>query len=154
MRFAFLFLKFSIGDDINALLPTLCAAIFISNIFFGSRRGYCSFFIDFILFLCSESVMKDIEEIKAYLTKKKPLLREYGITEIGIFGSFLKGSETNSSDIDVLVDIQRPSRIGLLELIELENILSEELQIQVDLVVKSDLKPSIGTRILQEVQYI
>ena len=84
--------------------------------------------------------MKDIEEIKAYLTKKKPLLREYGITEIGIFGSFLKGSETNSSDIDVLVDIQRPSRIGLLELIELENILSEELQIQVDLVVKSDLK--------------
>jgi len=98
--------------------------------------------------------MKDIEEIKAYLTKKKPLLREYGITEIGIFGSFLKGSETNSSDIDVLVDIQRPSRIGLLELIELENILSEELQIQVDLVVKSDLKPSIGTRILQEVQYI
>lgn len=98
--------------------------------------------------------MKDIEEIKDYLAKKKPLLRKYGITEIGVFGSYLKGSETNRSDIDVLVDIQRPSRIGLLELIELENILSEELQTKVDLVVKSDLKPSIGTRILQEVQYI
>lgn len=98
--------------------------------------------------------MKNIEEIKAYLAQKKPLLREYGITEIGIFGSYLKGSETNISDIDVLVEIQRPSRIGLLELIELENMLSEELKTKVDLVVKSDLKPSIGTQILQEVQYI
>ena len=98
--------------------------------------------------------MKDITEIKTYLTNKKPLLLMYGITEIGIFGSYIKGSATSSSDIDILIDLKRPSTIGLLELLEIENQLSEELNTKVDLVIKSDLKPAIGLQILREVQYI
>lgn len=98
--------------------------------------------------------MKDIAEIKTYLTQKKPHLRKYGITEIGIFGSYIKNSATHKSDIDILIDIQRPSTIGLLELLEIENQLSEELNTKVDLVIKSDLKPAIGAHILREVQYI
>ena len=98
--------------------------------------------------------MKDIAEIKTYLIQKKPQLRKYGITEIGIFGSYIKNSATHNSDIDILIDIQRPSTIGLLELLEIENQLSEELNTKVDLVIKSDLKPAIGSHILQEVQYI
>ena len=98
--------------------------------------------------------MKDIAEIKTYLTQKKPQLRKYGITEIGIFGSYIKNSATHKSDIDILIDIQRPSTIGLLELLEIENQLSEELNTKVDLVIKSDLKPAIGSHILREVQYI
>jgi len=56
--------------------------------------------------------MKDITEIKAYLSRKKPQLKKYGITEIGIFGSYIKKSATTKSDIDILIDIQRPSTIG------------------------------------------
>ncbi len=99
-------------------------------------------------------IMKDVIEIKTYLSNKKPLLQKYGITEIGIFGSYIKGSATSESDIDILIDIKRPSTIGLLELLEIENQLSEELDTKVDLVIKSDLKPSIGAHILREVQYI
>lgn len=98
--------------------------------------------------------MKGVEEIKAYLEKKKPFLEKFGITEIGIFGSYVKGTETSNSDIDILISIRKPSRIGLLELIEIENQLSNELDTRVDLVVKSGLKPAIGSRILREVQYI
>lgn len=98
--------------------------------------------------------MKDIVEIKKYLTRKKAQLNKYGITEIGIFGSYIKNSATPNSDIDILIDIQRPSTIGLLELLEIENQLSEELNTKVDLVIKSDLKPAIGSQILREVQYI
>jgi len=98
--------------------------------------------------------MKDITEIKTYLTRKKPQLIKCGITEIGIFGSYIKNSATPKSDIDILIDIQRPSTIGLLELLEIENQLSEELNTKVDLVIKSDLKPAIGSHILREVQYI
>ncbi len=98
--------------------------------------------------------MKDIVEIKKYLTRKKTQLNKYGITEIGIFGSYIKNSATPNSDIDILIDIQRPSTIGLLELLEIENQLSEELNTKVDLVIKSDLKPAIGSQILREVQYI
>jgi uncharacterized protein len=98
--------------------------------------------------------MKNIVEIKEYLSRKKPQLKKYGITEIGLFGSYIKDTETLKSDIDVLIDIQRPSKIGLIELLKLENQFSEELNVKVDLVVKSDLKPAIGERILQEVLYI
>jgi len=98
--------------------------------------------------------LKGVEEIKAYLEKKKPFLEKFGITEIGIFGSYVKGTETSNSDIDILISIRKPSRIGLLELIEIENQLSNELDTRVDLVVKSGLKPAIGSRILREVQYI
>ncbi|MBI9108651.1 MAG: hypothetical protein JEZ04_18040 [Spirochaetales bacterium] len=44
--------------------------------------------------------MKNIAEIKTYLTDKKPLLLKYGITEIGIFGSYIKGLATSKSDIN------------------------------------------------------
>ncbi len=98
--------------------------------------------------------MKELREIKAYLSGKKSHLQKYGITEIGIFGSYVKGLETSESDVDILIDIKRPATIGLLELIEIENQLSEELNTKVDLVIKSDLKPAVGEQILQEVQYI
>ncbi|MCF7953522.1 MAG: nucleotidyltransferase domain-containing protein [Spirochaetales bacterium] len=98
--------------------------------------------------------MKDISEIKTYLARKKPQLEKYGITEIGIFGSYGRGTAAADSDIDILIDIRRPSLIGLLELLEIENQLSEDLQAKVDLVLKSDLKPAIGSHILREVQYI
>ena len=98
--------------------------------------------------------MKDVKEIKTYLSNKKPHLQKIGITEIGIFGSYIKGSATSKSDIDILIDIKRPSSIGLLELLEIENQLSEELDTKVDLVIKSDLKPALGAHILREVQYI
>jgi len=98
--------------------------------------------------------MKELSDIKTYLSSKKSHLHEYGITEIGIFGSYVKGLETSQSDIDILIDIKRPATIGLLELIEIENELSEELNTKVDLVIKSDLKPAIGKQILKEVQYI
>ena len=45
--------------------------------------------------------MKDIVEIKKYLTRKKTQLNKYGITEIGIFGSYIKNSATPNSDIDI-----------------------------------------------------
>lgn len=98
--------------------------------------------------------MKDVAEIRKYLSNIKPRLQKHGITEIGIFGSYIKGLATSKSDIDILIDIQSPSTIGLLELLEIENQLSEELETKVDLVIKSDLKPAIGEHILREVQYI
>ena len=97
---------------------------------------------------------KNITEIKDYLLTKKPLLSKYGITGIGLFGLYINGTQTPQSDIDVLIDLSRPLKIGLIELLEIENQLSNELNLKVDLVLKSDLKPAIGEKILQEVQYI
>ena len=71
---------------------------------------------------------------------------------MGIFGSFLKGEQNQDSDLDILVDFEKP--IGLLKFIKLENDLSKILGIKVDLVMKKALKPNIGKRILEEIRYV
>jgi predicted nucleotidyltransferase len=74
------------------------------------------------------------------------------IKEIGIFGSYIKHTEQENSDIDILVDFQKA--VDLLTFVHLKNYLSELLKVEVDLVMKKALKPKIGKRILKEVIYI
>jgi predicted nucleotidyltransferase len=95
--------------------------------------------------------MTRLAKIRQILTKQKPLLREkYGVEELGIFGSYLRGKQRKGSDLDLLV--QFSGSVGLLEFIHIENYLSDLLGVKVDLVMKDALKPRIGQRILQEVE--
>jgi len=97
--------------------------------------------------------MRTFKEIKEIIQKNKNELEEkYGIREIGVFGSYLKGTQDENSDIDILVEIERP--MGFVKFLKLENHLSQILGIQVDLVTKKALKPYIGKQILQEVEYV
>ncbi len=98
---------------------------------------------------------KSIDEIKKILKKNESILKEnYGIKEIGIFGSYVRGEQKRGSDIDILVEFYPDSSIDLIKFVELEEYLSDLLGIRVDLVMKSALKPRIGKRILKEVVYI
>ena len=97
--------------------------------------------------------MKRLEEIQEILRQKKPILRErFKVKEIGIFGSFVRGEEKDTSDLDILVELERP--VGLIKFVGLQNYLSDELGEKVDLVTKSALKPRIKKNILSEVVYI
>ncbi|MBS7247330.1 MAG: nucleotidyltransferase family protein [Candidatus Jordarchaeales archaeon] len=96
--------------------------------------------------------MKKIEKMKMKLEELKPLLREkFKVKSIGIFGSYVRGEEKRGSDLDVLVEFDESAELSLLDFIRLENYLSEELGVKVDLVEKSVLKPRIGKHILEEV---
>ncbi|MCL6478755.1 MAG: nucleotidyltransferase family protein [Peptococcaceae bacterium] len=87
------------------------------------------------------------------LRDQKPLLREqYGVNSFGIFGSYVRGEQNKKSDVDILIDLSRP--ISLFGLIDLEDQLSKLIGKKVDLVLKDELKPRIGERILREVIYI
>ena len=90
------------------------------------------------------------EEIKAILQERRDELAiHYGVTEIGIFGSCVRGDASVHSDIDILVSFDRP--VGFFKFLELEDRLSEWLGAKVDLVTRAALKPHIGRRILSEV---
>lgn len=73
----------------------------------------------------------------------------YNVKTIGLFGSVVRKEQGLGSDIDVLVEFNRP--IGFFKFLELEELLSERLAGKVDLVSKKALKPAIGTAILREV---
>lgn len=99
--------------------------------------------------------MQSLAEIKQRLERAKPLIQQkYHVTQLGIFGSYVRGEQTPKSDIDVLVEFEPGFRFGLLTFCQLENDLSDLLGQKVDLVMKKGLKPHIGEQILQEVVYL
>lgn len=95
----------------------------------------------------------DLNDIIMLLKKQKPFLKkEYKVNQIGIFGSYVRGDQYEDSDIDILID--KAEAIGLLKLANLQNYLSRLIGIDVDLVLKKNLKPHIGRNILNEVIYV
>ncbi|MFO7827650.1 MAG: nucleotidyltransferase family protein, partial [Bacteroidales bacterium] len=70
---------------------------------------------------------------------------------IGLFGSFSNGDYTNDSDIDLLVELEKPIGWKFFSLeIYLENVFGRK----VDLVTKNALKEQIKENILQQVDYV
>jgi uncharacterized protein len=99
--------------------------------------------------------MQTLNEIQTNLSQLKPFLQQtYQVAQVGIFGSYVRGEQTPTSDLDILIEFIPTARFGLVKFCELENYLSETLNLKVDLVMKAGLKPTIGDRILQEVIYL
>lgn len=100
----------------------------------------------------SEAQMITLEEITRILDAEKAHLAErYGIKQLGVFGSYVRGEQRPDSDLDLLLELERPARISLIDLVELELYLSELLGVKVDLAIKKNLRPRIGERIQAEV---
>jgi predicted nucleotidyltransferase len=100
-------------------------------------------------------VSPEAEKYREQLRAMLPELRErYGVSELGLFGSRVRGDHQPDSDLDVLVTFAPGTRIGLFGFVGLENHLSDRLGLKVDLVPRDSLKPYIGRRILAEVQYL
>lgn len=94
---------------------------------------------------------KKIEKILYTLRKELPGLKlKYKISSLEIFGSILREDFSITSDIDILVQFEEPP--SLLKFIELENYLSDILNIKVDLVMKDSLKSIIRDQILAEAE--
>lgn len=97
--------------------------------------------------------MENINQIISKLKEIKPdLEKDYDITELGVFGSFVRGEQNINSDIDILIDYKEGT--SLLTLGGLQYMLSELFKTKVDLVMKKTLKKQIGKQILSEVIYV
>jgi hypothetical protein len=96
---------------------------------------------------------RDLGQVIALLSRKKEYLRrKYSIREIGAFGPYVRQEHGKVSDLDVLVDFEKP--ISLLRFVELEAELSEMTGLEVDLVSREALKPHIGESVRREVVYV
>lgn len=93
------------------------------------------------------------EELTRRLAEAKPALRDkYGLARIGLFGSWARGEQGPDSDVDLLVELERP--IGLFAFQRLEDELTHLLGCRVDLVTPGALKPHIGAEILRSVRNV
>jgi uncharacterized protein len=75
-------------------------------------------------------------------------LREYNPEMIGVFGSYARNENSNKSDIDILVRFK--STLSLLQLVHVENLISQKLGIKVDLVTEGAIKNKILKESIQQ----
>ncbi len=76
--------------------------------------------------------MKSAEEILTVLDHKKPELeRRFGVRRIGLYGSYARGTQTEKSDIDLVVELKEPKFDALAGLyIYMEQVLGSEVDIR------------------------
>lgn len=97
--------------------------------------------------------MKTLNEVRQILTEQKThLCKTYHITQLGIFGSYVRGEQTQDSDVDVLIDYEQAPT--LFELVNLRDYLRDLMGLNVDVVTKNGLKPRIRDQVLSEVIYL
>lgn len=80
----------------------------------------------------------------------KNTIAEYSPVRLGVFGSYARNEEKSSSDIDLLVHFSKP--LDLLELIGIEQTLSEKLKRKVEIVTESALSKRIRGSVMNDLR--
>jgi predicted nucleotidyltransferase len=92
----------------------------------------------------------DREQLLAKLRELKPdLTARYKVKTIGIFGSFVRGEQSQASDIDVLVSFEEDA--DLFDFVGLAQFLEDQLQRNVDVVPQDALKLELRDAVFREV---
>ncbi len=87
------------------------------------------------------------EKIAEYF-KTQPVLKAW------LFGSFARGEDTPDSDVDILVEFDHSSPIGLFAYARMHRELEEHLRRKVDLVEEGSLRPAVLNHALRDMKII
>ena len=90
-------------------------------------------------------ILKVLKEIK------KEIKSKYRVNDIGLFGSYVKDMQNDSSDIDFLVEFEKGA--DLFHFMGLILFLEEKFNRKVDVISKPALKEDLRENIMQEVIY-
>jgi len=93
------------------------------------------------------------EEILNYIAAHKQELRKkFGVTKIGLFVSYARGEAYENSDIDIVVELEKPD---LFCLIGIKQTFQEAMNINVDIVrFREKMNKALKKRIMQDTIYV
>jgi predicted nucleotidyltransferase len=128
--------------ECGSLLPLSSAEI----IFYVDERQEAYYF----------TVMQTKQDIMTLLRDRLPELhREFGVKTLGIFGSFARDEASGNSDLDLLVEFERPIGLRFVEFTErLEKIVSRSVDVLTKAGVESIRQPEIAQTIKNSVVYV
>ena len=110
-----------------------------------ARTGYT------VVDAIEESVMRsDRNKILRVLEKNREAIRAYGVRRLGLFGSFARDKETETSDLDFVVEFEKKSYDAYMDL---KAFLEGLFKCRVDLVLADAIKPRLREVILKEAEY-
>ncbi len=94
-----------------------------------------------------------IDEVIHYLSANKEEFQErYGITSVGVFGSFVRKEQTPCSDIDIVVEMD-PRRKNLHNLLQFKRHMERTLELSVDIGFEHTLKSAARESIKKQIVY-
>ncbi len=90
------------------------------------------------------------------LRKVKPeLASRYGVKRLAVFGSFARGEQTGRSDVDLMVELERPLGLEFVDLAEqLERLLGRRVDLLTPAGLESIRIPSVRERIKESLIYV
>jgi hypothetical protein len=102
------------------------------------------------------TAMQNKQEIMALLKTHLPELhREFGVKTLGVFGSFARDKATENSDLDLLVEFERPIGLRFVDFTErLETIVSRSVDVLTQAGIDSIRQPEIAKNIKNSVIYV
>ena len=99
--------------------------------------------------LTKDHVVELLQEHRVYLA------REFGVRKIGLFGSFAKGQPSDSSDIDLVVEFERPIGFRFIELAEyLERLFGRKVDILTPAGIQGIRRNTVAKRIAESIVYV
>ena len=89
-----------------------------------------------------------LSELQALTPRLQAIAERYGASNLAVFGSVARDQATESSDVDLLVDL--PAGTSLFQYAELKQDIEGLLQHNVDLIRRRNLKPTLRERVEAE----
>jgi hypothetical protein len=96
--------------------------------------------------------MKRDEVLRILRERQNELREQYGVQSLSLFGSVARDEARPGSDVDLLVEFNRP--VGLFGLFALQDHLEALLGCKVDLGTPRSLKPRLREHVLQEAVHV
>ena len=96
--------------------------------------------------------MKQEVALRLLKQQKAELTRRFGVESLSLFGSVARDDATPSSDVDLLVEFNRP--VGYFGLFALQDYLEQLLGCSVDLGTPNSLKPYMRERIMRDLVHV
>ena len=99
------------------------------------------------------SVIQTKADTLDLLRSHRDEILSFGVSRLGLFGSFVREQQQTDSDVDLLVEFD-PNRKTFDNFMHLSFFLEELLDRRVELVTTDSLSPYLGPFILKEVEYV
>ncbi|NTU42854.1 MAG: nucleotidyltransferase [Nitrospirales bacterium] len=92
--------------------------------------------------------MRPSAAIKSGRSRVLQTITKYGLSNPRIFGSTLRGDDSDDSDLDLLVDAGEET--SLLDMVKAQHEIEDALGVSVDLLTPEDLPESFRKKVLSE----
>ncbi len=96
--------------------------------------------------------MQNANSILLEIERNMPVIKDFGVKKIGLFGSFARGEQTDSSDIDIVIEFRKNQKT-FDNYMDLKFFLEDLLDRKVGLIISEAIKPHLKASITRSIRY-